>query len=478
MRSAVPVAGALARDHETVRSRAVVATCVVVGIGFTLIVTLVPVIRLAYANVRLHVAMNTTEALIAALLAYLAIGRFGQSRRLRDLLLAAAFLTFAVVNTALSVTGTAAADHVAVGFVVWVSIFGRALGALSQCAAAFVPVERLVRDGGIMRQWVVGSSVMVAVVVALAIGAEASLSEVLSPELSPEAAGRPRIVGHPLALSMQVALLALFAASAVGFLHRSRAEGDELLFWLGAGLILRAFAHLNYFLFPSLYSEWVYTGDILRLASYGLFLVGATRELRSYWRAQTQLAVVAERRRMARELHDGLSQELAFIRSQLTGTDELPPGMVPHLAAAAERAVVESRRAFTALADVTAVGPRRLLQEAAENVAERAGARVDVVVDDVDLPAEVWEEFAWIVREAVSNAARHANAASIDVAVLAQPHGAALTVRDRGRGFDPSVAAAGYGLQSMRERAERIGAQFTVDARPGVGTTVEVVVQR
>ena len=65
--------------------RAVVVGSVVLGATFTLVVTLAPVVRLAYANVRLHVALNTGEALVASLLAYLSIGRFGERRRLRDL---------------------------------------------------------------------------------------------------------------------------------------------------------------------------------------------------------------------------------------------------------------------------------------------------------------------------------------------------------------------------------------------------------
>ena len=452
--------------------------CVAVGVAVTLVVTLVPVINLAYANVRLHVALNTAEAVIAALLAYLAIGRFAERRRARDLLLAGAFVAFTAVNLTQSVTGTAAVQHVAVGFVVWLSIFGRVVGALSQCAAAFVPVQRLVREGGVLRHWILAASVLMVVIVLLAYLAELNLAEVLDPELSPDAAGWPRIVGHPFALTMQLALLGLFAASSVGFLRRSRAEDDELLFWLGAGSILRAFAYLNYFLFPSLYSEWVYTGDILRLAAYALFLYGAAREVRGYWRAQTELAVVAERRRMARTLHDGLSQELAFIRSQLTGAHEVPAAMVPHLAAAADRAVIESRRAFTTLADTSEVSPRQLLQDAAEHVAERLGARVDVAVDDVALPREVWEELAWIVREAVSNAARHARTEHIEVAARVQPGGVCLTVRDKGAGFEPTTTTGGFGLHSMRERAERIGARYRVDTAPGRGTTVEVFVPR
>src|SRR5439155_21070443 len=122
---------------------------------------------------------------------------------------------------------------------------------------------------------------------------------------------------------------------------------DEFLLWLGAGAIFAAFARANYFIFPSLYSEWVYTGDVLRLGWYILLFIGAVREVQGYQRAYSEGRVLEGRRRIARDPHDGLAQELAFIA---TKTRELAAGaasrtVLPQLASAAQRGLDESRRA-------------------------------------------------------------------------------------------------------------------------------------
>ena len=72
---------------------------------------------------------------------------------------------------------------------------------------------------------------------------------------------------------------------------------------------------MNYVLFPSIYSDWLYTGDLLRTASYVVLLVGAAREITGTSRPRRRVAVLDDRRRLARELHDGLVQELVYIRS-------------------------------------------------------------------------------------------------------------------------------------------------------------------
>ena len=113
---------------------------------------------------------------------------------------------------------------------------------------------------------------------------------------------------------------------------------DDLLGWIGAAAALGAFARVAYLLFPSLYTEWLYAGDVLRLGMYLMLLVGCVREIRQYWRAQTVLAVAGERRRLARELHDGVVQELGFIRSQALRTPNSGD-----IASAADRALDEAR---------------------------------------------------------------------------------------------------------------------------------------
>jgi signal transduction histidine kinase len=93
----------------------------------------------------------------------------------------------------------------------------------------------------------------------------------------------------------------------------------------------------------------------------------------------------------------------------------------------------------------------------------------------IHVAPEMREDLARIVREAVSNAARHGEATTVTVA-LSNTDGIRVSVTDDGKGFDPDAPRRrGFGLTRMRERAEMRGATVVVDSRPGEGTKVEVL---
>jgi signal transduction histidine kinase len=239
--------------------------------------------------------------------------------------------------------------------------------------------------------------------------------------------------------------------------------------------VLAAFARVHYLLFPSLYSEFVYTGDLLRLGFYLLLLVGAAREVRSYWEARTHAAVLQDRRRMARDLHDGLTQELAYISTQSQRLGSRPdPAIAGLIRAAAQRAVDEARQAISALSRP----PDEPFPVALQRIAEDMAHRYDVkVVSQLDLEAHVDHERAEallrIVAESVRNAVHHGAAELIELRLTASP--LCLAIIDDGRGFDArSGRPGGFGLTSMRERADAMGAEFAVTSAPGDGTTVRV----
>jgi signal transduction histidine kinase len=255
--------------------------------------------------------------------------------------------------------------------------------------------------------------------------------------------------------------------------------GDELMGWFAAGATVAAFARVNYFLFPSLYSEWVYTGDFLRLAFYLLLLVGAAREIRGYWASVTAAAVLEERRRIARELHDGLAHELAFIVTEGARLSERRKQDVDvaEIAVAAERALGESRRAIAALTRPLDEPLAAVLSQMAGELAERCGVVLELDLDErIDVPPAAREELLRIVREAVTNAARHGSASVVRIE-LTDGHGVRLRVVDNGSGFDSArvaATAAGFGLTSMKERGEALGGSVRIDSRPGEGAEVEV----
>ena len=100
-------------------------------------------------------------------------------------------------------------------------------------------------------------------------------------------------------------------------------------------------------------------GDLVRLAFYAVLLVGASQQIVLYWRAEAEAAAAGERRRMAHDLHDGLSQELAFIRSHTASlaAGRGDPRALELVAEAADRALEKSRRAVTAMTPPDAPSP-------------------------------------------------------------------------------------------------------------------------
>jgi signal transduction histidine kinase len=285
--------------------------------------------------------------------------------------------------------------------------------------------------------------------------------------------------GHPFVVDIQLALAATYAVAAFGFYRRNQRTGDELSAWLAIGSILASAARVNYFVYPSLYSKWVYSGDVFRLGFYLMLLVGAAREIASYWASTVEAAQLEERRRIARDLHDGLAQEIAFIgRNAALLHDENGNGeLVDRIVAASERARAESRSVIAALTSRLDEPLDRALAEAAREAEARYGTSVELRLPAlVILPPARREGLIRIASEAITNAARHSG--STEVRVELEQHNGSMRLRivDRGRGFDADEPRAnGFGLVSMKERAEALGGHFQIRSKPGRGTQVEVV---
>jgi signal transduction histidine kinase len=300
----------------------------------------------------------------------------------------------------------------------------------------------------------------------------------LAEAASPSATGSPQLTGHPALLAVQLLLAVAYALATYGFFRRNRMTGDELSGWLSIACLFAAFARINYFLFPTLYSNWVYTGDVFRLVFYVVLLIGAAREIASYWAGTVRAAHLEERRRVARDLHDGLAQEIAFIgRNAQLLRDRNSTELVERVIAGAERAYLESRRLVGALASPGDEPLDRALREAAREVAARYGARLDLrVASGITLPFAGREALVRIASEAVANAARHSGESDIRVELERLDRHTRLRVVDRGCGFAEEMPhSLGFGLISMRERTEALGGQFSIRTGPGRGTVVEVL---
>jgi signal transduction histidine kinase len=445
----------------------------------TLVVSVLPLFELTYRSEAFHVAIETTAALTALVVAVLLAARYVRTRELADLLLTAALVLLGATNLFALVTGLG--DAGPSRFETWAPPGGRLLAAAVFAAAALAPGRCVPHPRRALTLAIGACAAALATVAVLVALLDPVLPVGIDPALSPESSGRPRVVGPASLLALHAAIMFLFGLAAVGFTRRAERSGDELMAWFAAGVVLAAFARLNYFLFPSVQSEWVYTGDFLRLASHVLLLAGAGRQVVSDQRRLADLAVIDERRRIARELHDGLAQDLAYITGQtrLLGDGEASE-VGTRISAAAERALDESRDAIAALTRPAEEALDVSLSRAAREVAGRTGAQLELqLAHDVHVPIATREALVRILREAMTNAARHGGARTIAVE-LDDAEKVKLRITDDGSGIGPPGDGdhVGFGLVSMRERAEALGGRFHIAPAAGRGTRVEVEVAR
>lgn len=220
----------------------------------------------------------------------------------------------------------------------------------------------------------------------------------------------------------------------------------------------------------------IFFGSLAAMISFAIHvlrcrLAEAQKELQEHTAAE-------ERRRIARELHDGLAHELAFIASKAKGSARRPdagPDM-KELAGAADRALDEARRAITVLSSPEPQSLALAVAQTAEDLGGRLGLDVRLELDDaLQVPGAVTENLLRILREAMTNAANHGASHTVDIVVRADQGGLHMVIEDDGYGFDPAgPRGVGFGLVSMQERAHSLGASLMVVSAPARGTTVEV----
>jgi signal transduction histidine kinase/ligand-binding sensor domain-containing protein len=240
--------------------------------------------------------------------------------------------------------------------------------------------------------------------------------------------------------------------------------------------------------------------EVELLAAIGAPIGVAVENARLYEQAQ-QVAVVEERQRLARDLHDSVTQSLhsatlmAEAGQRLAGAGDLErtKHYLTRLGEISQQALKEMRLMVYELRPLALrkVGLVGALQQRLDAVERRAGvdARLVVVGSDpgdgkeVELPAAVEEALYRIAQEALNNALKHGQPSSVTVALRIEGPLASrrveLEVVDDGRGFEPNGVdgAGGIGLVSMRERAEKMGGRLTVHSAPGEGMRVRVSVE-
>jgi signal transduction histidine kinase len=194
-------------------------------------------------------------------------------------------------------------------------------------------------------------------------------------------------------------------------------------------------------------------------------------------------AILEERNRLARDIHDNLAQGFAAILMQLQAARREMPALPPTVASSLDTAVAlarthltEARRSVGSLRPN--VGPGENVVTALKRLAElgqrTAGVPVDVILEELPRFGDgVEREIIGIAQEALTNAVRHSRAKRITIrASTVRSIGLRLSVADDGRGIARETPSSGFGMTSMQERAERIGASLTIVTAPRSGTEV------
>lgn len=299
----------------------------------------------ARGAIEMAITMGTLGA--AALL----FGHFRRTRDRRDLLLLIALGAVSLTDFVFSaIPAFADASSVAPGQGARMASNVVVAGAFA--AAALVP-SRAVSGQGPAR----------AVFAALAGAGSVVAGWVIGPLVrTPAATGAVDKTGlaaashHPVSLIVAVGTSQVLLVSAMAFVCRAR-RGEANGWLLAGAAILLSAARLQYMVLPSVAAGWVTPRDVMRLGAYALLLTVAMRQHARSRRQVGDAAVAAERQRIARDLHDGLAQDLAFItaQSQRRGSEFGPDHAVT---IAARRALATSRGAITDLScrDVAARG--------------------------------------------------------------------------------------------------------------------------
>jgi PAS domain S-box-containing protein len=228
--------------------------------------------------------------------------------------------------------------------------------------------------------------------------------------------------------------------------------------------------------------------DIALLAVIADHIGVALETARLRQRAE-QAAVMEERQRLARELHDSVTQALySLTLFAEAGQDSIQAADLPQaehylsrLGETAQQALREMRLLIYELRPLMLQqeGLVGALRQRLETVERRARVETQLVVDTpLELSADVEQSLYRIAQEALNNALKHSAATQVTIHVGLEDRILRLEVIDNGQGFDLEAFRdrTGIGLASMRERAESLGGQLLIDSAPGQGTCVEVLI--
>jgi signal transduction histidine kinase len=419
------------------------------------------------ADTDLRACVETFVALSALLASSLLTVQIRRYARRQDVLLLSALASVGLTDFVFLALPNLAGAHI--------PAFGIDARMLVQGLVPLVFLAAAVAGGPRTIRWSPGRSV--------AIGS-ACLAAVAAIEVLDLAIGRSGAagqIGSDVVIALAVVEAAVFVLAAVAFIWLFAADSVTATMLASASLLL-AGARLQALALPTVAADWVTLRDLLRVAAYGLLLAATAREFGLLHRAEARAAVTAERERIARDIHDGLAQDLATIALHAqrlrTSLGEDHP-----LTVAARRALASSRETIVDLSASHADSTSAAIRTVADELESRFA--IDVTVNDRidtdrsgrDLPPRVREQAVRIAREAIVNAARHGGAQHVEVSLEGNDVGElVLRISDDGSGIPPDAleSSTGFGLQTMRARAAELGAELTARPRLSGGTVLEL----
>jgi len=211
-------------------------------------------------------------------------------------------------------------------------------------------------------------------------------------------------------------------------------------------------------------------------------LEGANRQLTEYAARVEDMTIAAERERMARELHDTLSQGLAGLILQLEAADahlaanhpERARGILEQSMEKARGTLREARLAIDDLRQPTGGDLAEAIEQEAERFTRATSLECEPSIElKAEVPETVSETAIRVISEGLTNIARHARARNVTLRLSEVGGEMEIEIRDDGVGFDPKAVQAGhYGLLGMRERVRLAGGRLEVQSEVGKGTCI------
>jgi signal transduction histidine kinase len=494
--------------REDRRLELAIAAVPVLLVLLTLVIVLDPRVAPAVVNQPLDVAITAIGMLVALAVAILGWIHFREGSDPSALIRASAFLVLAAQNAlliAVMVLGIDAAFGLSLEapgqLPLWSVILSRGTAAALLVVAGLAALRRWQSDEWPAALVLALPALLVTAVIVVAAAIQPSLPDLLT------GAGMAQLRRDPTSpllaasgrglIGLQALIgLAMLAAAALKYrvYRRDRRRVDA---YLAVGFIVAAFSQVHAAIHPGSYSSLVTSGDLLRFAFYAIMLIAVAVETRQDVRdlhtanvelarlrdAAAMQATAEERSRLAREIHDGMSQQLWLARLkqgrllQEGGLSDQALVLAAEVTSSIDSAMDEARQAILALRPAEESTFAEVMERYVDEFSDRFGIPAEHDIDPIveRLGPRAQAELLRIAQEAFANARKHADATRVSVRAEPTPDGLRLTVTDNGRGFEPGASGSrGYGLHSMRERAELIGASLVVESRPQDGTRVIV----